>query len=266
MHIDRKKIKKYFIGRGIALGVVAILLGFILNGIASGMRDGDFLGVVGTLFVLGGIGWIIYAKLIPDLSGEKEVDNAIAYEIEQAKQRGLQKLNLIAEQIENVDPVVVSGRGFEPISAAAVLAKFSFFKQFVIKILNRGDEDPIYRLKIGSDSNVRCSLLKVTVFMFGEKQLYIYYSNIDLCSGLVYSEGTNEIFYSDISGMNFTQDRERIFNPKNFRFQRVLFESVDVYANGCSYSASLSTDLNRSIVDAEFAGMRTLIRERKNAD
>lgn len=261
MNIDRKRIRKYFVGRGVSLAVIGAIVGFIITMVADG-----FVSVLGILLLLAGIAWIVYVKILPDVAGEKEVDKAIEYEIEETKKRAFHKLNIIAEQINSVQPIVVSGRGFEPKGAASVVAKFNVLKRLLVKLLNRNDADPVYRLKIGSDDITRCSLLEVTVFMFGEKQIYIYFANVDLCTGFVYSEGTNEMFYSDISGLKFTQDRERIFNPRKLKFYRVLFEGVELFANGCTYQASISTGINNSLVEAEFAGMRTLIRERKNAD
>ena len=101
--------------------------------------------------------------------------------------------------------------------------------------------------------------------MFGEKQLYIYYSNVDLCTGLVYSEGSHEYFYSDINAISFLQDKEKVYNFKTRKFQRILFECVKIYSSGCHYTATLSTDVDKSVVEKEFTGMRNLIRERKNA-
>ena len=57
-----------------------------------------------------------------------------------------------------------------------------------------------------------------------------------------------------------------LFNFKKKKFERILFECVKIFASGCSYTASLSTDLDNSIVEREFAGMRTLIRDRKNSN
>lgn len=254
MEINRSKVKTYFIGKSQVLPVLLMVFGVILAA-----------AIIGIPMLIAGIVWFFVNKFMPDLSGESEVDKAMAHELSLAKERALKKLNLIDEQVQNTDPVVVSGRGFEPETptgvAIAAAGKFAgFFKKFMLK----KSDDPVYMTRIGSDSKFRCSLASVTVFMFGETQLYIYFSNIDLTTGLVYSEGTHEYFYSDINAISFLQDREKVFNFKKKKFERVLFESVKVYASGCYYTATLSTDIDHSLVEREFTGMRNLIRDRKN--
>lgn len=251
--LNRKKIKKYFLGKSQVGPIILIILGII-----------TIAAVVGILFLIGGIVWYIYNKFSADHSGESEVDRAKAQVIDMAKNRALSKLNLIDDQVSNVDPVVVHGRGFEPVSPTGI-AIANTSKMFKKALLKKSD-DPIYMTRIGSDNNVRCSLVSVTVFMFGEKQLYIYYANVDLTTGLVYSEGTHEYFYSDINAISFLQDREKVFNFKKKKFERFLFESIKVFASGCNYTATLSTDLEHSVIEKEFTGMRNLIRERKTAE
>ena len=101
--------------------------------------------------------------------------------------------------------------------------------------------------------------------MFGEKRLYIYYSNVDLTTGVVYAEGTHEYFYSDINALTFRQNKEKVYNFKKKRYEGILFESVKLYASGCNYTATLFTDLDKSVVEKEFTGMRNLIRDKKDA-
>jgi hypothetical protein len=252
---NRKVVKRYFVGRSQTGPIVLMLVGLFTMAL-----------VVGIFLLLGGIIWFLYNKFSVDHEGESEVDKAKEHEIALTKERALKKLNILEDQVSDVDPVVVSGRGTEPASSGLVI-KTSFLKKlFKRKKKNEDVEDPIYRVKIGSDDKFRCSLVSISVFMFGEKQLYIYFSQVDLATGLVYSEGTHEYFYSDINAMSFYQDKEKIFNFKKKKFERILFECVKIFASGCSYTATLSTDLDNSIIEREFAGMRNLIRDRKNAN
>lgn len=253
MNINRAKIKTYFVGKSQLVPIILMILGLIIPGI-------------GLLLVGAGIVLFIYNKFSPDLSGESEVDKAKEYEIECAKARALEKLNLISEQIENVEPVVVSGRANPPESSTGVIQK-SFLKTLLksFKLFKKDEyEDPVRMDRIGSEGKYRCSLLSTSVFMFGETQLYIYFSYVDLTTGLIYTEGTQEIFYSDINAMSLFQEKEKVYNYKKKRYEAILFESVKVFANGCSHTASLYTDLDKSVVDTQFNGMRNLIREKKN--
>ena len=256
---NRKIVKRYFEGRKQTWPKVLMVVGVLT--IAMG---------IGIVLFLAGLVWFLYNKFAADHAGETEVDKAKAQEMVQAKIRALQKLNLLEEQVCDVEPVVVSGRGYEPESS--VVERLNFFKRLLkalnIKVKTKFDdieEDPIYRARIGSDSRYRCSLISVSVFMFGETQLYIYYANVDLCTGLVYSEGTHEYFYSDINAISFLQEKEKVYNFKTRKFQRILFECVKIFANGVHHTATLSTDLDNSVVENQFTGMRNLIRERKNA-
>ena len=258
MEIDRKKIKKYFIGKSQLLPLLLVALGIVLLGMEM---------AIGAFVLVGGIGWWIYNKFSADLSGQSEVDKATDYEMKLAKERAMKKLNLVDEQVQEVDPVVVFGRGFEPDYTSKVLASRSFLKRlFNRTYLMYKSDAPIYMIRIGADDVLRCSLASYTIFMFGEKQLYIYYSNVDLCTGLVYSEGTHEYFYSDINAISFQQDVEKIFNFRKRKYQRILFEAVKIYASGVHHTATLSTTLDKSVIDREFTGMRNLIRDRKNAE
>lgn len=257
--INRDVVKRYFEGKKQTGPIILMILGVFTLAI-----------VVGIFLLIGGIVWFMINKFGADLSGESEVDKAAQHEIDRVKARAMKKLNLIDEQVQNVAPVVVSGCASEPETTAlrmntTLLSKL--LKAFKLKIFKKKDdieEDPLLMKRIGSDNKLRYSLLSVSVFMFGESQLFIYYCDIDLCTGLVYREGTHEYFYSDINAISFAQEKEKIYNFKKKKYQRVLLESVRVYASGCHHTAAMAVDGDRSVIEQEFTGMRNLIRERKN--
>lgn len=260
MEENRKIVKRYFVGRKQTWPKVLMIVGLLTTGM-----------VIGIFLLLGGLVWYLYNKFSADHEGEAEVDRTKENEIARAQERALTKFNIVEEMVSEVRPVVVSGRGFEPeyVSAVQAMAAVKGLKKLFKRTPRlKGDieEDPVFRARIGSDDKYRCSLVSISVFMFGEKQLYIYYSNVDLCTGLVYSEGMHEYFYSDVNAICFLQDKEKIYNYKTRKFQRILFECVKIYASGCNYTATLSTDVEHSVVEEEFTGMRNLIRERKNAN
>lgn len=257
--INRDVIKRYFKGKKQTLPIILMVVG---------LATAAF--VVGIFLLIAGVIWFLYNKFSADLSGQSEVDKAVQLEINRAKARAMRKLNVVDEQVQDVAPVVVSGRGTEPESTAirknvSLLSKL--VKAFKIKVFKKKDDiedDPEYMVRIGSDNRFRCSLLSISVFLFGQSQLYIYYCDIDLCTGLVYREGTHEYFYSDINAISFLQEKEKVYNFKKKKYQRILFECVKIYASGCHHTAALAADGDRSVIEQEFAGMRTLIRERKN--
>ena len=257
--INRDVIKRYFVGKKQTLPIILMVVGVI-----------TIAFVVGIFLLIAGVVWFLYNKFSADLSGESEVDRAVQHEINRVKARALRKLNILDEQVQDVEPVVVSGRGTEP-ESTAIRKNISFLgklmKAFKFKILKKKDDiedDPEYMVRIGSDNKFRCSLLSVSVFLFGQSQLYIYYCDVDLCTGLVYREGTHEYFYCDINAISFMQEKEKVYNYKKKKYQRVLFECVKIFANGCHHTAALAADGDRSVIEQEFTGMRNLIRERKN--
>lgn len=65
-----------------------------------------FLGVA---TILTGLIWMLIKKCSFNKDGESIVDDEIAAKMEEAKKKGLEKLNIIAAQIESVDPVVLNG-------------------------------------------------------------------------------------------------------------------------------------------------------------
>lgn len=252
--LDRSKVKQYFIGKSQLGPILLIVFGFI-----------TLAFIIGIFLLIGGIVWFCINKFGADLAGEADVDKALAAEVQMVKDKALQKANIIGDQIESVEPVVVYGRGFEPDSPTSkAIAETGKYASVLKRSMVKTSDDPVYMSRIGSDGKLRYSLVRITMFMFGEKQLYIYYANVDLTTGLVYSEGTHEYFYSDINAVSFEQAREKVLNLKTKKYERRLFESIVVYSSGCHYSASLSTDLERSVIETEFTGMRNLIRERKN--
>ena len=257
--INREIIKRYFKGKKQTLPIILMVVG---------LATAAF--VVGIFLLIAGLVWFLYNKFSADLSGQSEVDKAVQHEISRAKARAMRKLNVVDEQVQDVAPVVVSGRGTEP-ESTAIRKNISLFskllKAFKIKVFKKKDDiedDPEYMVRIGSDNRFRCSLLSISVFLFGQSQLYIYYCDIDLCTGLVYREGTHEYFYCDINAISFLQEKEKVYNFKKKKYQRVLFECVKIFANGCHHTAALAADGDRSVIEQEFAGMRNLIRERKN--
>jgi hypothetical protein len=103
---NRKVVKRYFVGRSQTGPIVLMLVGLFTMAL-----------VVGIFLLLGGIIWFLYNKFSVDHEGESEVDKAKEYEIQKTKERALKKLNILEDQVSDVDPVVVSGRGTEPASS-----------------------------------------------------------------------------------------------------------------------------------------------------
>ncbi len=291
------------------------------------------LDILGKLSIAAGILWIIYKKLSFNRDGERDFDDELQLCIAEAKKKGLEKLNIIADQIERVEPVVLNGvahtdgavvtisRGFFVnffrsiwriilifdkiilgllasfiitlllgfvsenivlfiIALVVILgglgvAGFFIYKKFEMesyvspKTIERLTRfTPNFISKLGSDDAVRVSLPAITVYMFGDDQLYMYYQYIDIVTGRVFCEGVHEYFYEDIVGITSTQETKKIF--KRYGFLKLFIKSIDylkesisVVSSGCIHKESYIVDMGKSLLDTQFIGMRNLIRQKK---
>ena len=212
-----------------------------------------------------------------DYTGEASVDQAWNNQVEVLTQRGMDKLNLIDDQVSLIDPVVLIGLGASPDSSfAAAKAEIdtknaskslfgSIFSLFKKKKPNGTEADPVEAYKIGSDERLRSMLLEVTVYRFTESQILIYCGDVDISTGLVYKEYTSEAFYQDIEAMNFNQSLYKVFNRKKKQYVNKVTESLELMLGGCTLRSSINTEVGASVIDTQFAAMRNLIRDKKNA-
>ncbi len=341
--LRQSKIYAYFYGRGNAFQELLMVIGAMFIGFAlvvkSASDDNEFgfLGVlfliIGAILIIGGFVWIIYKKFSFDKRGEREYDAEIQYRIEEAKRKGLEKLNIISDQIERVEPVVLNGvahndnvainlaMGFFAKIAnkirywnarhsltvataifAGIILTFAFAvadKTALLVILiiaaiagagalgyvtytKREKEEyvdpqtienlrqlpPAFLMKLGSDDAIRFSLPAITVYMFGDDQLYMYYQYIDIVTGQIFCEGVHEYFYEDIVGVISEQKVEKMLSRSGWLKKKVkivdyLKETISVVSSGCTHNESYVVPMGGSLLDTKFVGMRNLIRQKK---
>lgn len=245
LNIDRSAAKKYFKGAGIwpwLLIIVGIPLAFI---------------VVGLFMIVGGIVWLLVVYFSAG-AYERQIDQIIAAEQEHLLKRGAEKLGLIDEQIGLIEPIRTVGMGRESalLNDAASGGFFSFFKK-------SSSQAPVLKIRFNSEGEWRFSLIQVNIFMFDDKQLYVYFANVDITTGLIYSEGTHECFYKDICGLSTEQELTSKFNPKSRKFVTVPYEYIKVLTSGHQLSATIDTAMSNSALDEQFSAMRNLVREKK---
>ena len=297
----------------------------------------SFLGIlseiIGWFATVVGLLWIIVKKWTFNKDGENEFDEELKYRIEEAKKKGLEKLNIISDQIERVEPVVLNGVAHTDgtavvlskgliknllrsiwrfvlifdkfiigmiatlvfVALATAIAKnmilfvlvflvaaagvgaagYFIYKKFELesyvspKVIERLTKfTPNFISKLGSDDNVRVSLPAITVYMFGDDQLYMYYQYLDIVTGRVFCEGVHEYFYEDIVGITSSQETKKIF--KRYGFMKLFLKSIDylkesitVVSSGCTHKESYIVDMGNSLLDTQFIGMRNLIRQKK---
>lgn len=106
-------------------------------------------------------------------------------------------------------------------------------------------------------------MIQANVIIFGENQLYIYFANIDIRTGLIFHEGTHEYFYKDVCGITSEQILKKKFNSKKKQFQDFVHEQIIIYTAGCQHLANFNTAVNKGALDKQFLAMRNLIRDKK---
>ncbi len=289
--------------------------------------------LIGGIIVLAALIWIIAKKKsFNKKPGEEAYDEEIQIKIEEAKLKALDKLNIVAEQIDKVEPVVLNGiadydtaANKNPIGKVAAMfqhlvklissistlilgsiagalyfafgmflsqngvfvlavigafalsavAGFMLYKKYeqnayvspkTIKKLEGMYPNLIF--KLGSDDNIRVSLPAITVYMFSDEQIYMYYQYFDIVTGKIFCEGIHEYFYEDIVGVVSKQETKKIFKRAGFlklslKAIDYLKENITVVSSGCQHSESYIVPMGSSLLDTKFVGMRNLIRQKK---
>ncbi len=290
------------------------------------------LPLLGGIFVIVGAIWSIVKKFSFDRkSCEQAYDEEIQIKIEEAKVKALEKLNIVAEQIDKVEPVVLNGiasydsaSNKNPVGKLALLFQgilnlftyvevviigaivaaiyygisLAFASAFIIpvigafaliavvgkKVYDKYEKNfyvspksieklenlyPSLSIRLGTDDNIRVSLPAITVYMFGDEQIYMYYQYFDIVTGKTFCEGIHEYFYEDVVGVVSAQEIKKLFKRTGFLKLFVtavdyLKESITVVTSGCEHSETYIVPKGSSLLDTSFVGMRNLIRQKKS--
>ena len=270
-NFNRSNIRAYFGGKKSIVPLLVLIIGIVCFFVPLSFFK--FLGFVALVIAL--VLWI-KNKFFSDFTHEDDVDKAMAYEADKAKSRALERLGIIKEQVSLIDPIATSGMAPRTITASDKIQFEQNTKGLFGKLLNRknakkqlmeNDDDPRYFVKIGSDDKLRYTLLHNTVYYFSDSQLYIYWENVDIATGLVYESGTSEYFYKDIEAVSTSQVCDKQFAPKKKKYVRYINEYVSVILAGTRYSGAFRTYTEGSVDKKEIAdqifAMRNLIRDKK---
>ena len=255
--IERKAAKKYFHGIGltplllIIVGIVLLVLGAIFIEVAA--------LVFGLIAVFSGIILIVMAVFAAP-AYEKEVDEIVIQEQQYLLSRGKNKLSVVEEEVSLIEPIIVIGASYQPDTVSSNNSNNDNFWQKIKKTATGG---PIFVQKIGSDGEMRYSLIEFSIFFFGETELYIYFAHLDLTTGSIFHEGTHEYFYKDICGVTTEQVLNKAYNSKNRKYEDRLLEFINVYTYGCNHKSAFDSSKSNALLDEQFTAMRHLIRDKK---
>ncbi|MDR2749905.1 MAG: hypothetical protein LBC41_04520 [Clostridiales bacterium] len=281
---NTRAIKVYFFADrattiGAIGGFIVGFLGVLLFMLASALGGEDtpltgftvLIIVLGALVFLGCIAAKVYIFMKANAATERMIDNFIEREIQLLTRRGRNKLNLVPEQLVIAEPIFLHGPSYNPkdeepkkLSAFAALGWiFGFYPIYLaIKSVLGSWGRGLWRSKVGTDGVWRYSLMEFTIMMFDEKQVFIYFAYVDLTTGGIFHEGTHEYFYTDLCGLRTDQIFIDVKNKG--KKEKRLFEKVAIFASGCNHTSSYVTEVGDSTIDAQFAAMRNLIREKKH--
>ena len=266
-----KRIRKWFKGNKPKWPIVVVILGVVLKII---YQQNYFLAhspVPIIVILIGAIAWVVTWMTVGTL---QEVNQAWATYVNILSQRGLQKLNLIQDEVSLIEPIVLVGCGKKPndsyvTSKAEALAKQNIFKVLFQKLIGtfKHEYDPEVRYRIDEQNFLHSMLLQVSVYMFSGNQVFVYVGNIDISTGLIYQESTSEVFFQDIEGLNFEQEIIKIYNEHKKNRENKVMETFVLYLAGCKLSSSVLLEANdMSVVENQLSGMRNLVRDKKNVE
>lgn len=253
---DRSLVRKYFYGtKGpLLLGILGTIAGIFMSGSLSTHSMGT---AVIFLSILGAIVWSLFEKFGSKRNEEVAVDACIEADLSNFKERALQKLGLVNEQISIITPIKVLGPYYE---YTEVKIKRSFFGQIFGFIRDLFIQKTRLVFKYGSDDEVRYSLIQAHMFFFSESQIYVYEINYDICSGDIFEESTAEYFYRDIDCVITGEKTEKIISKKKIYNKKFEFFKVIVTSGTYTYAIS---DGKVSILDTQVMAMRNLVRSKK---
>ncbi|MDD6551556.1 MAG: zinc ribbon domain-containing protein [Lachnospiraceae bacterium] len=262
---DFTKIRRYFFGfKDVIIISVVLFVIFLIEWTRArfsysyyyGGGGGGvwlFLTILALIGIIVGISLdIFYSKLG---MGKTYTDNATNKAIEMFQKRALDRFNVDKSQVNEVEPIVVSGIGCAP--NISVNGKFRAFKLFARYI----SKDPIQGFKLGIDMTARYMLVSTTVFAFTDSQLLIYNGNVDISTGRIYEETVREVYYNDVNGVAQTDIMKKLHRG----FKKLYFNTkvLELDICGIKFGASFDERFTGN-ADASLAGMKSYIREKKS--
>ncbi len=98
------------------------------------------LDIGGKVVAVAAVLWILYKKIAFNSEGERIVDEEMYRKAEEAKIKALEKLNIISEQIERVDPVVLNGIAKTGFTVGGASTKAKGFFGNILRIISTYDK------------------------------------------------------------------------------------------------------------------------------
>lgn len=233
--MDIKAIRKYFSAgnAGKIPGILLMVLGslYILPGLAFGLFA---IAIPGLVFA--GLGFWLYKRAGNAVSGA-QIDALLAAEEEKALAQALSKLGLDRDELGSVEPLVVSGYRFTglPLGTIAKQEKGS--------------------------TKWRSPLGEVAVIIFSDDVLHSYKRIFSFVDPSFKGEETDEYFYKDVVSISTKSEVEQLPGIGKFA-ATVSYESLTLTTSGGT-SVKCSIYKSDEKVERALGAARTLVKEKK---
>lgn len=219
-------------------------------------------------------------KLIVNSSGDElRYDNILEKDINYIRNRAVNVMGLIPEELSLIEPIVTHGFAKEG-SAVKKLAELSaekkdFFKKCIELIMaipsmiitffrNLFTGKDIISHSVffeGRDEKLRGSLISVTVISFTEQQIVAYTCNYDIALGLILEEYVREMFYRDVSSVDYGEETLHVFTNNGKLSRMPASWTMLTSPAGEHIFASMIGESN--LLEDQVMAMKNLIRSKK---
>lgn len=251
---SRRSLIKYFYGSKWPLILVIITILQIPAIIGRILGLGVVLSV---LTLIAALIWFVVERFGSNSKIEAIIDTFIESDFKGFKERALNKMGLVLEQVNLIDPILVKGPYYDfsdPETSKSILAQIIDFFAGLFRY------KPKLIFKYGSDGKVRYSLLHTQIVLFSETQIYVYEIEYDLCTGQIFVESSTEYFYKNVNCVFTGEKTENIISGKEIIKKK--FEFFKIVVSSGEYNHAV-VDTEKSILENQIMAMRNLIREKK---
>ena len=265
-------VRRFFFGFGdfIRISIIVWVVCQVLKTMFGGYSYyggtngfGSFCGVLQVIAVIvfiAAIAMDIYFRVVG--MGKANVDEATQNGIATFKARAQERFNVEAEQVSEVEPIVVAGPGNSPVE---LLAGIPVKRRWFVGLGKFYSKDPVEAYRIGLDRVPRYLLLQTTVYAFTDTQLLTYTGNMDISTGVIYDEQVSETFYKDV---NSVTQRDVLKKYKAGFFRKEYYITKYFNLDVCGISKLAAFDSRFASTGATNAatslnGMESYIREKK---
>ncbi len=233
-----------------------------IGGLVSYFKAGTYMMLLGMLIAGTGISWLVEDHF----KGVKETDKARSDIVKALGEHGMQKLNLVQEQVALIEPIILIGSGARPnesfqMTRLYILRSMGVIKYFVtwVKVLlhkEAKEYDSKQAQMIGSDELMRSLLIEVSIYYMTEEEILLYVGDVDISTGMIYREYTVECFYQDIEATRFHQSIQKVFHIKQKKYVNRMGESFGLFMSGSSFGSSIDSRYKNAALDRKFMALR----------